>query len=256
MNETTVTGDRTVDDDGGEGVVPAAVALLVALGLLVAGLVANFAASLVVAVPLFLVAVPVDDPAFLTVTTVAGQLAFLAVGAGYLWYRGGIPVRSPTRREVGLMIGGALFAFTVAGAGSVVIGTLVTNGVIGETESALGQIVAAAPVYALLFAALSVLLVAPAEELLFRGAIQGRLRETFGPAAAIGVASLLFASIHVLGFVVVSAATVLILLSAQFVGGLVMGYAYERTGNLTVPMGIHAVYNTLAFVLAYLGTTV
>lgn len=41
------------------------------------------------------------------------------------------------------------------------------------------------------------MLIAPAEELFFRGAIQGNLRAAFGPAVAIGATGLLFGLVHV-----------------------------------------------------------
>ncbi|MFC7197304.1 CPBP family intramembrane glutamic endopeptidase [Halosimplex aquaticum] len=48
----------------------------------------------------------------------------------------------------------------------------------------------------LLLIPLSFLVVGPGEELLYRGLVQGTLRETLHPARAIVLASALFASIH------------------------------------------------------------
>ncbi len=52
----------------------------------------------------------------------------------------------------------------------------------------------------LAFAALSLVLIGPAEELFFRRALQGNLRTAFGPVAAIGLTSLLSGAVHVTGF--------------------------------------------------------
>lgn len=94
-------------------------------------------------------------------------------------------------------------------------------------------------------------LVAPAEELLFRGAIQTRLGRAFGPALTVGLSSLLFASIHVLNFAG-GATGVLFATATIFTVGAVLGAVYERTGNLAVPVLVHGLYNATLFGLSYL----
>jgi membrane protease YdiL (CAAX protease family) len=103
---------------------------------------------------------------------------------------------------------------------------------------------------ALGLAALSIVLVAPAEELLFRGAIQGRLRRAFGPVPAVGGTSVLFGSVHLVNF---TGSVVGALVGAGIVGvgGAVFGTVYERTGNLLVPIGVHGAYNTVLLVAAF-----
>lgn len=100
------------------------------------------------------------------------------------------------------------------------------------------------PTVALGLAALSIILVAPAEELLFRGAIQGRLRRAFGPVGAIAGASLIFGSIHFINFTG-SVVGAVVGAGIVTVGGAVFGVVYERTGNLVVPIIAHGAYNTI-----------
>lgn len=81
---------------------------------------------------------------------------------------------------------------------------------------------------------------APAEELLYRGAIHGRLREGFDVVPRVVVGALLFGVPHLFfsgglpSFVVTS------------VTGLGLATAYERTDNLVVPIGMHGVIWLLA----------
>ena len=98
---------------------------------------------------------------------------------------------------------------------------------------------------------LSFLLIGPGEELLFRGVVQGRLRESFGPVGAVVLASAGFAPAHILaltGSVVQLAVSIAVL----FVPALVFGAVYERTKNLTVPILIHGAYDATIFGIAYL----
>lgn len=110
------------------------------------------------------------------------------------------------------------------------------------------------PELLLLLVPLSVLLVGPAEELLYRGVIQGRLRRAIGPVYAIVMTSALFAPIHVFGL---SGSTlgVLAMLGTVFFLSLFLGALYEYTDNLVVPALVHGLYNATQFVLAYLQVT-
>jgi hypothetical protein len=102
---------------------------------------------------------------------------------------------------------------------------------------------------------LSVLAVAPAEELLFRRVIQRRLSGVVSrPAAVIG-ASVLFALAHVqtswahtpdLGAVAVT-------LAAIFGVSLFFGGVYALTDDLTVPVLVHGFYNVAVLALLYVG---
>jgi len=121
-------------------------------------------------------------------------------------------------------------------------------------EPVLGAVGAVDPTFLLAMAVLSVVLIAPAEELLFRGAVQGRLRERFGAVPAVAGASLLFGSMHLVNFTGALAPTVATILLLAVVGA-VYGAVYERTGNLVVPIAVHATYNVVLLAGTYLGWT-
>jgi membrane protease YdiL (CAAX protease family) len=110
----------------------------------------------------------------------------------------------------------------------------------------------------LLFVALSFLVVAPGEELLYRGLVQGTLRDAYGPWLSIAGASALFALNHVSALVTAesSAGTaVAVTIGLVLVLSIVLGYLYERTETLIVPILVHGAFNGLQFGLRYLDVT-
>jgi membrane protease YdiL (CAAX protease family) len=108
------------------------------------------------------------------------------------------------------------------------------------------------PTVFLVLIPVSYLLIGPGEELLYRGLVQGTLRESLHPVRAIVLASALFASIHLFSLVG-SGKTVYIGLA--FVLALVLGASYEYTDNLAVPAVIHGTFNAAQFAGAYVMVT-
>ena len=103
---------------------------------------------------------------------------------------------------------------------------------------------------------LVIFVVGPFEELLYRGVVQARLRESFGPAPAIFLASLIFAGIHLPahGFGAAGIASTAVSMIALVGGSIVFGAIYEWTKNLTVVALIHGLYNSILLVLLYVVT--
>lgn len=158
------------------------------------------------------------------------------------------PFTIPDKREIVVTVGGILTLLGLLFVASSIISSL-------GLESAQNRIVEIGqqnPVVFLLLVPLSFLLVGPGEELLFRGLVQGTLRETLHPARAIVLASALFASIHLFSL---SGGGKLVYIGIAFLLALVLGAAYEYTGNLTVPAVIHGAYNAVQFAGAYIAAT-
>ncbi|MFU1783123.1 lysostaphin resistance A-like protein [Haloarcula japonica] len=159
-----------------------------------------------------------------------------------------VPVRLPDKRDGAVIVGGSIAILGLLFVASSVITALGLN-------SAQNQIVEVGrqnPSVFLLLIPLQFLLVGPGEELLFRGLVQGTLRESLHPARAIILASALFASIHLFSL---SGEGKLVYIGIAFVLALVLGAAYEYTDNLTVPAVIHGTYNAVQFAGAYLTAT-
>lgn len=96
----------------------------------------------------------------------------------------------------------------------------------------------------LVLAVIAAVVIAPLiEELLFRGLLHRGLRTRMRVVPATAISSLAFAVIHV--EVLFSQPIALIGLT---IAGAVMAIAYERTGNLLLPVVIHATYNAVTLV--------
>jgi uncharacterized protein len=76
------------------------------------------------------------------------------------------------------------------------------------------------------------------EELLFRGIIQTELQKVFSPKVGLFLASALFGVMHLTWRSVPE-------LFFTFLAGLILGYLYNKTGNLTAPIVLHGVNNTV-----------
>lgn len=222
-------------------------AVAAAIGLTVVGLLGSLLGGVTLAIPLFLLEFDVQSLPVLLALTAASQLGFLAVAYGYARYTDlRVRIELPDRRDLGYALGGILVALALAVGLSVVLSMLglVPGSVI---EDAATQ----NPNLLLGLAALSVLVVAPAEEFLFRGVVQGRLRRAFGPVPAIVGASLLFGSLHLANYTGTLPPIVAASLLVASVGA-VFGVLYERTDNLAIPIVAHAVYNVVLFAVAFL----
>ena len=222
-------------------------AVLVALGLVLGALLVSTLVGVAVALPLILAGFEPTSGTVLVASLFATQVSFVVVALLYLRRREwDVSLSVPTTRELKWVGGGVVVTVVAA------FGLLALSNALGvePVESVIEAPILANPTLLLVLAGLSIVVVAPAEELLFRGVVQGRLRRTFGAPVAIGVASLLFASVHLLNLVTVGSGAV-VMVGVIFVVALVLGVAYERTGNLAVPILVHGAYNTTLFLVSF-----
>lgn len=199
--------------------------------------------------------IEVTPVSFIVISLVLLQgVAFGGVALLYLKYRGlGIDyvgLRIPSIRDVLFVVGGYVLAFGLAIAGSVIVAT--TGVEAGANQAA--QLGVENPEVLLLLIPASFLLIGPGEELMFRGVVQNRLRETLGAVPSILLGALIFASIH---FTALSGAASgrLVSIAILFFPSLVFGTVYELTDNLAVPALIHGAYNATLFSLLYISAT-
>lgn len=215
--------------------------------LAITALVISAVAGVAFLVPLLVLGYDVGATWVFAGATAAGQVGFLLTAYVFVRRRDlRVPVEAPSRSDLVAVGGGVVLAMLAASGLSYVLFLLdVVPG------SVIGEMAAADPTILLALAALSVVLIAPAEELLFRGAIQGRLRTRFGPVPSIVGSSLLFGSIHLANYTgaLVPVVGGALLISAV---GAILGALYERTGNLAVPVLVHATYNVVFLVASYL----
>ena len=98
------------------------------------------------------------------------------------------------------------------------------------------------------------LIVAPVEELIFRGVMQRYLQDYYHPVVSIGISSVLFAGAHVAVLDGGISGILSYILLVGTIGGI-FGYMYYKTRNLIVPMLLHAIYNTTLLTFLFIELT-
>lgn len=153
----------------------------------------------------------------------------------------------PDIRQAAIIVGGYVLALGGAFGGSVIITILqVDTGTNQAAEMGMEN-----PEVLLLLIPASILIIGPGEELLFRGVVQGRLREVFGPIVGVLIPSAVFAGLHWFALTGGSATGNLVALGILIGPALVFGASYELTDNIVVPALIHGIYNATLFTLLY-----
>jgi membrane protease YdiL (CAAX protease family) len=174
---------------------------------------------------------------------------FALAVAGYLAITGewGLARASlPDARGAALIVGGgiALLAFQY--------GALFALDQVGLSTGQNEAVVPAGdPVaYYLAMIAVSLAVVGPVEELLFRGVVQGGVRRAFDAVPAVLIGSLAFGLIH---FPSVSGTPVerWAYVGVVVVLGAVLGALYEWTDNVAVPGLAHGVYNAAIYAVLF-----
>lgn len=230
------------------------IAILVATALAIGGLGFGSLLSLLVSEAFAALDVQLDVIAATVISTVLLQgVAFFGLSVLYLRYRGISPVeyvgvRVPDLEGWMYAASGYVLAFVAAFTIIFVVVVLLDLTPAQNRAAALGE---QDPRVFLALIVLAFLLIGPGEEVLYRGVIQSRLRETFSAPVAIALATALFAAVHapaLAGALSGRALTITML----FFPGLVFGITYEMTNNVVVPAIIHAAYNATLFSIAYL----
>ncbi|WP_415379000.1 lysostaphin resistance A-like protein [Halosimplex sp. TS25] len=173
--------------------------------------------------------------------------SFLLVAVGYLWFVGGVNVRlgllSGPELVLALALVPAPFALSVAT-------ERVRSLLDAEGEKTLNlsrESVPAALIVALV-------LVGPAEELLYRGIVQPLLVDSLGAVAGIGVMATLFGAVHYPSYgadspLDVDRGVVIGCLSTGLVGAG-LGALFVVTGSLLAPIVTHSLYDAALFAKA------
>lgn len=227
-------------------------ALLGAIGAAVGGIFAAFLVTSIAAVSVNLLGLSLPPVPRFGLLFLAGAIGLAGTGIAYLLVRG-LPVRRyvgsriPSLGDLGWAVGGYFGALALIFSAGILLTVL---NVRPETTNRAAQAGMENPELLLWMVPLSFLVIAPAEELLFRGVIQGRLREAFAPVVAIPVTAAIFATVHYFSLTGGSGAR-FIAIAILFLPSLVFGYAYERTANLVVPILIHGAYNSTLVGLVY-----
>ena len=233
-------------------------AVAASLGLGIAGLLTGLLVGLL-GLSMLSVVVAVEPNTALTsaVSVTAQGVGLVVVVALYLLHRqkswSYLRVRWPSLRDLLWTVATTIGLFAALAALLVIVQQLGLS----PTEHSVAEAGQQNPEILLPLIPLSVLITGPAEELLYRGVIQTRLRESFGTVAAVALASVVFAVVHApaYGLGAGLGPDLLTTLVILFILGAFLGAAYEYTGNLVVPAVAHGLYNAVVFGTQYATAT-
>jgi len=241
----------------------------VAVGLSLVGMGVGVAASIAAVLLITVSGVELGDDIANIVLLLSLQIVGLAGTAG-VYLRSTdrgldfVRLRTPTLRHIAAGVGGFLMLIVPVVVVSVIMTAIGQEAAEHSTVEQIDPAQGGNPMFALYMIPLSILVIGPCEEFLFRGVIQTRLKDSFDTMEAVLVTSAIFSLVHVpaygagslsgeitLGDVQSLATTLFILLGLA----LVLGWVYERTENLIVPMISHGLYNATLFGILYITVT-
>lgn len=178
------------------------------------------------------------------VLTVVQFVGFIGVAVSYVRYRGVdlFGIRMPSLRDIGWTAAGLVALFISVFA----IGFLIQLLGIENAENSVVEMGRSNPDFFLYMVPIAILFVGPGEELVFRGVVQGLLRQAYGVVPAVLVASALFGVAHYLALTGTSGGKLTYIAVAGALG-VVLGAVYELSGNIVVPSIVHGVYNAVLF---------
>jgi membrane protease YdiL (CAAX protease family) len=192
-------------------------------------------------------AYPVVVPAAVTVLQFVG---FILVSVAYLQVRDVelFSISFPSIKD-GI--------FVLVGFGALFVASLGLSWVIQQVgaETADNQVITFGqenPEFFLYMIVVTLLLQAPAEELVFRGIVQGLFRNAYGIIPGVIITALMFGAVH---FFALQGGGKLIYISVAITLGLILGILYELTDNLVVPSLIHGLWNAFLFASQFAAAT-
>lgn len=197
------------------------------------------------------------DPVLYASVTALTFVGFLLASAGFMLLRQErdlVYARVPTGSDLGLAVVGVLgllvaavvMGFVVEALSAIAEAIFGVSVTVGEnTVITQGQ---QNPTLFLYMVPVALFFVGPAEELVFRGVVQGLFRRSLGVVPGVLAASLLFGVGHYFAISSGSAWTYILTASAL---GLVLGAVYEYTESIAVPALAHGSWNAGLFLVNY-----
>ena len=106
---------------------------------------------------------------------------------------------------------------------------------------------------------ISLLLVGPLEELLYRNIIQKYLYSSFSPIGSIFISSIIFSAVHISAYagdaLFQTPLPALNALAVIFILSVIIGIVYYQTKNIVTAALLHGIYDSIIFAVFYINTT-
>jgi len=206
---------------------------------------------------LYLIQGEVTSQAGILIETIS--LLFGAASIYYIYLKWGnkyddsIEIEIPNRKTVAIVIGGIISLILMGFAIEQVTQLFgITSSDHGIYKLATAEGSEIPPAFFLLMAGLSIVVVGPAEELIYRGVIQKYLYNIFTRKRAIAITSVIFSLVHIPAYLTGEVGSVIVALVSVLFLSVVLGGIYSYTENLAAPVLIHGFYNAILFVLLYI----
>lgn len=161
-------------------------------------------------------------------------------------------VRVPSLRDIGWAIGGIFIIF--GGLIAVTIAFQLLD-LPSSSHSTIEQASQGNPEILLVLIPITLVVIGPCEELIFRNIVQKSLYDTFSRPAAVVVASVVFALVHFSAYAGGGFGATLGSLTTLFTLSIVLGAVYSRTDNILVPAFVHGMLNAIQFASLYVELT-
>jgi membrane protease YdiL (CAAX protease family) len=193
-----------------------------------------------------------SSPTGQVVTTAINFVGLLVFPLAYLGWRNDwslVGVVRPSPRDLLAIVVGSVVLVVFMNAAELFVSSLGFQ----PAENAAVQSGRDNPELFLYYIPIVLLLNSPAEELLFRGVVQGLLRRAYGVVPGILGAAAIFGLVHYSALVAAGSAGAYIIIALG--SGIILGVLYEYTENLLVPIVVHAVWNCLVYLTLYLQAT-
>jgi membrane protease YdiL (CAAX protease family) len=195
------------------------------------------------------ISLPLDgfDTGFGMLTGVAVYLFVFERGRSFL------DIEVPSRRALRYVAVATVVPYLT----SVVVTWLVAVTNYPVLPSSIERQAAQAPSVLFVMMAVTVLVIGPTEELLYRNVVQKSLYDVVSRRAAIAIATLVYVGVHVPP-ILLADVSLLAVFPAAFVLtvlSVLLGVVYARTENVVVPALAHGVYNALIFLNIYVSIT-
>tara|TARA_Y100000590_G_scaffold456859_1_gene608280 strand:+ start:37 stop:837 length:801 start_codon:yes stop_codon:yes gene_type:complete len=166
-----------------------------------------------------------------------------------------LDINFPTWRDVFYIISGLITLFSIL----LIIGILFTYFGVETTSHSVENIVSSSPELILLLIPISLLLVGPLEELLYRNIIQKSLYSSFSPIGSIFISSIIFSAVHISAYagdsLFQNPLPALNALAVIFILSVIIGIVYYQTKNIVTAALLHGIYDSIIFAVFYINIT-